>query len=313
MSEPAALRLIVLARPRGAVLIASLPLVGFGYALWERGSTVGLLSVAPSLGLLACSWLVGHAGAMWLNAHLDRDRGPVLLGRPVVVPPIAPFAGHAALVVSSLLAWPLGALPFACALACALLSILYSHPRVALKGRPIGGPLVNGAGYGTLSPLAGFAAADGVPTWRAGASLALAVLFILGTYFAAQAFQSDEDRRRGYRTLVVTHGPGWTLAVAHACLRASALGMLAFALAGAYPRALVLTVPIWLLAERHLIAWRRAPSTDRGGGLVARLAAGALATIVLAYADHFWLLAQDRPGGGCGTALVPDVIVRLCL
>ncbi len=312
MSEPVLLRMIVLARPRGALLIASLPLVGFGYALWERGSTVAPHVVAPELGLLAAAWVVGHAGAMWLNAHLDRDHGPVLLGRAVPVPRSAPLAGYLALAASSALAWPLGPPTFACALACAVLSVLYSHPRVALKGRPIGGPLVNGGGYGTLSPIAGFFAAEGVPTWRSAASLALAVLFILGTYFAAQAFQSDEDRQRGYRTLVVTHGPGWTLAVAHACLRASVLGMLACALFGAYPRALLVTIPVWLLAERHLEAWRRTPSVDRGGGLVARLAGGVAATIAAAYADHFWLLAQGRLGGGCGTAIVPQALALVC-
>ena len=33
-----------------------------------------------------------------------------------------------------------------------------------LKGQPIGGPLVNGFGYGSLSPVAGWAAAEGVLT-----------------------------------------------------------------------------------------------------------------------------------------------------
>ncbi len=312
MPEPVAVRLLVLARPRGAVLIASLPLVGFGFAHWERGSTVSPLVVAPSLALLVSAWLVAHAGSMWLNAHLDRDAGPVLLGRAVAVPPVTPVAGYVAAALAPVIAWALGPVPFACALACAVLSILYSHPRTALKGRPIGGPLVNGLGYGAISPLAGFAAADGIPTWRALVSLVLAVLFLLGTYFAAQVFQGEEDRRRGYRTLVVTHGPGWTLAVAHACLRASVLGMLACALVGVFPRVLLATAPIWMLTERFVARWRLTPSLDRGGGLVLRLAAFALASVVLAYADHFWQLAHDLPAGGCGTAIVPDVLASIC-
>lgn len=307
-----ALQWIALARPRGAVLIASLPLVGFGYAHWERGSTVTLGAAAPRLALLAGAWLVGHAGAMWLNAHLDRDRGPVLLGRPVPVPPGTALAGYLALIAAPLVAMPLGAMPFACSLACAILAVLYSHPRIALKGRAVGGPLVNGVGYGALSPLAGFAAGDGAPTWRAAITLVLGVLFILGTYFAAQAFQADEDRRRGYRTLVVTHGPAWTLAVAHGCLRAAVIGALACTVAGAYPRALLASIPVWWLADRHLVAWRRAPASDCGGALVARLAAGVVVCIALAYADHFWLLAEHRPAGGCGTAIVPDALLPRC-
>jgi 4-hydroxybenzoate polyprenyltransferase len=306
------LRLLVLARPRGAVLITALPLVGFGYALWERGSTITLVRVAPTLGLLAASWVLGHAGAMWLNAALDRDRGPVLLGRPVEVPASAPMAGYAALLASVGAALFLGVVPFVCALVCAVLAVVYSHPRAALKGSAIGGPLVNGVGYGSLSPLAGWAAADPVLTWRAPLTLGLSVAFILGTYFAAQAFQGEEDARRGYRTLVVTHGPAWTLGVAHACLRLAVIGMLAASVAGAYPRLLLASLPVWLAAERHLEAWRETPAADRAGGLVGRLALGTLATVVTAYAHHFWLLAQDRPGGGCGTALVPEALGALC-
>lgn len=306
------MRLLVLARPRGAALITALPVVGYGYALWERGSTVSVDHVALPLGQLAGAWLLGHAGAMWLNAMLDRDRGPVLLGRPVEVPGSASAAGYGALAGSVGLAATLGVVPLLCALACAALAIVYSHPRAALKGSAVGGPLVNGVGYGSLSPLAGWAAAEPVLTWRAALTLALSVVFILGTYFAAQAFQGEEDARRGYRTLVVTHGPGWTLAVAHACLRVAVLGLLAAAVAGAYPRLLLATLPVWLSAERHLEAWRETPSADRASGLVARLALGTAATVLVAYAHHFWRLAQERPGGGCGTALVPSALGALC-
>ncbi len=318
--HPVLLRLIALARPKGAVLITSLPLVGYGYALWERGSTVSLSVVLPTLSVLAGSWALGHAGAMWLNAALDRDRGPVLLGRPVEVPRAAPLAGYVALAASVGLAGALGTVPMACVLLCAALAVAYSHPRAALKGSAVGGPLVNGIGYGSLSPIAGWAAADPVLTWRAPLTLTLSVAFILGTYFAAQVFQGDEDARRGYRTLVVTHGPAWTLAVAHACLRLAVTGMLAAAVAGVYPRMVLASLPVWLAAERHLEAWRDTPAADSAadsaadlaGGLVGRLAWGALATLVTAYAHHFWLLAQDRPGGGCGTAIVPEALGWWC-
>lgn len=293
-------------------MIASLPLVGLGYALWEIGSTVTLGEVAAPLLLLASVWLLGHAGAMWMNATLDRDHGPVLLGRPVRVPRGTNAAAYVALAASVALAWPLGALPVACTIGCAVLSVLYSHPRFALKGSPVGGPIVNALGYGTLSPIAGWAVVDGVITWRAIVSLALVVVFILGAYFAAQAFQGDEDRRRGYRTFVVTHGAAWTLAVAHACLRIAVIGLLAMAAIGAYPRTLLAIAPLWLWADRHLVVWRRTPSANRAGPLVVRLALAAVLSIVATYVDHFWLLAQHLPAGGCGAVLVPSNIASLC-
>jgi 4-hydroxybenzoate polyprenyltransferase len=305
-------RLILLARPRGAALITSLPIVGFGYAHWERGSTASPLVVVAPLTFLIASWLFGHAGAMWLNADLDRDQGPVLFGRPVAVPAGVVPAGYLALAASVALAAPLGAIVLTCALCCAILAVLYSHRRVALKGSAIGGPLVNGLGYGSLSPLAGFAAASGIPTWRALVTLGFAVLFILGTYFAAQAFQGDEDRRRGYRTMVLTHGAAWTLAVAHACLRAAVIGAMLAALAGVYPRVFVATLPAWLLADRHLARWRLTPAADHAAGLVKRLAIGVVLVVGAAYLDHIWLLMSGLAGGGCATAIIPDAIATVC-
>jgi 4-hydroxybenzoate polyprenyltransferase len=307
--------LLWLARPKGAWLVATLPLIGFGYGLWERGSTISPLVVLPTLALLFFAWLVGHAGAMWLNAVLDQDHGPVLLGRAVPVPRGTAAAGYVALSVSVALAAPLGVVPALCTLGCAIGSVLYSHPRIALKGEAIGGPLVNGVGYGALSPIAGWAAADVVPTWRAGLTLALVVCFILGAYFAAQAFQQDEDTRRGYRTLVVTHGPRWTLSSARACLIVASTGMLGLAAIGVYPRALLVAAPALLWADRHLVRWRRVPGGGNGGWaarLVVRLGVTAVIVVAAAYAHHFGQIASEAPPGGCGTAVVPDALAATC-
>ncbi len=310
-----ALRLLLLARPKGLMLIALIPAVGYGFALWQRGSTVAARYVLPDLGLLWLSWALGHAGSLWLNALLDRDEGGVLLGRAVPVPSIAGPAAYVALALSLAVAWPLGLGAFGCAVVCAVLAIAYSHPRVALKGRPVGGPLVNGFGYGSLSPIAGWAAAGGVVTWRAGLTLAFVVLFILGVYFAAQAFQADEDRERGYRTLVVTHGPRWTLRVARACVGAAALGAIVAAAAGAFPRLMLLTAPAWWWADRFLSRWTDAP----GGGdssmaaeWIGRLSVGGLGVILAAYVDHLVKLLDGAPPGGCGTAIVPAAVEALC-
>ena len=305
----------MLARPKGAWLIACLPLIGFGYGLWERGSTIHPRFVASTLALLWLAWIVGHAGAMWLNAVLDRDHGPVLLGRPVPVPRVTALAGYLALAASVAIAVPLGTVAAGCAAACAILSILYSHPRIALKGRAIGGPLVNGVGYGALSPIAGWSAAHVTPTWRAVLTLAFAVLLILGTYFAAQAFQAEEDRRRGYRTLVVTHGPRWTLTVTRVCFLVSVIGLLGLTVAGAYPRLFLVSVPIWWWADRHLARWRELPDGGDGrwaAGLVGRLAVGAIVVVIAAYVHHFDRLAAGEPPGGCGTAWVPEALTEVC-
>jgi hypothetical protein len=305
----------ILARPRGAALITSLPLIGFGYALWERGSTVSPLVVARELALLTLAWLCGHAGAMWLNAALDRDRGPVLLGRAVEVPRITSAAGYAALALSVAIAIPLGAIPIACTIGCAILAILYSHPKVALKGRSAAGPLVNVIGYGALSPIAGyFSDVHAIATWRAAISLALMVAWILGIYFAAQAFQADEDGKRNYRTLVVTHGPTFTLRVAHLLMRGASLVLLATTIAGIYPRAIFASAPLWIFADVSLARWRASEIEDgaRAGRLIARLTLAGVATVIAAYGHHVWRIFHGVPAGGCGTEIVPEALLQIC-
>ncbi|MCB9594203.1 MAG: UbiA family prenyltransferase [Sandaracinaceae bacterium] len=308
-------RLLALARPKGMILISTLPLVGFGYGLWEQGSTVHPFVVLPTMLALFGSWALGHAGAMWLNAELDQDQGEVLLGRPVTVPRGTGIAGYLALIasvsVSVGIGWPIAI----CAGICAVLAILYSHPRVALKPTAVGGPLVNGVGYGSLSPIAGWLATDPVLTWRAVVTVVLAVFFILGVYFAAQAFQADEDRARGYRTLVATHGPRATLQVARFCLSFAVVGAHVLAIAGAYPRAALVGIPVWIWMDRHFAAWLR--KKDGGTGADASKLVGILCLAVFlmllgAYAHQAYVLHYGLPAAGCGTALVPEALAPIC-
>ena len=291
-----------------AGLVCALPLLGYGYGLWEAGSTVSPLVTAPILAHLAAVWLLVHCGAMWLNAVLDRDEGGVFLGRSVVVPRGTGAMGYAALGFAVLAALPLGVTATACVAGCAVLAILYSHPRIALKAHPLGGPLVNGVGYATLSPLAGFALV-GVPSnWRALLTLGALIVGILGLYFAAQAFQADEDRQRGYRTLVVTHGPSFTLRAARVCFAAAMLELLLGAAIGIYPRALLAALVPCATIDGLLARWAREPN---GGDarwaaqLAARCVVVLLVVIGAAYAHHFTALAQGGPVAGRATAIVP--------
>src|SRR5688572_28972897 len=74
----------LLARPGGAVCVAALPLLGWGFAHWDHArGAAGVTGIV----LTIAAWLALHAGTLWLNAALDRDAGEVLLGRSVAVPP----------------------------------------------------------------------------------------------------------------------------------------------------------------------------------------------------------------------------------
>lgn len=308
-------RLIALARPKGALLIASLPVTGFGYGLWEVGSTIHPIYVAGTLSLLFGTWVFAHAGTMWLNAALDEDQGEVLLGRPVKVPKRAALYGYVAIGGAVAVIYTIDRVTFGCAVICAVLSVLYSHPKLALKPTPLGGPLVNGVGYGALSPIAGWAATGAPITWRAVVTVSLGVIFLLGIYFMAQVFQYEEDAERGYRTLVVTAGPKVTLRVASGCLIVSAGAAVALCVLGVYPRAVLASVPFWIWMVVHLRGWAKAPDggTQRHADrLVLIVTLAVVAAIAGAYGHQVHAILNGLPTGGCGTAIVPPALVDVC-
>jgi 4-hydroxybenzoate polyprenyltransferase len=283
-----------LARPRGGAVLLLVPLLGYGIALWDHA-----LDPVHPLELLAVltGWFVASAGTMWLNASLDGDENEALFARPTQRPRGLAWYGYGALGAGVILVLLANRVSGAFAAACAVLSVLYSHPRTMWKARPVLGPLVNGLGYGVLTSLGGWAIV-GVPlSVRVAAAFASVTVFIVGTTFAAQAFQRDDDARRGYRTLVVTHGPAACLRAARACAWASIAIVAVGCAAGFYPRICLLGLPTFGLVDRWVRAWQSrgdGGTPSHAAGFVARMLATGVVLLGLAYVDFL----RDRAAGG---------------
>ncbi len=270
-----------LARPRMAPLLWLLPLLGYGWAHWEWR----LPWRRPgALVLVLVAWTALHAGTLWLNAGLDHDDDAVLFGSPAPVPPATSWLALAALGLAVLLGWMAAPLAGVAVTACAGLSLLYSHPRTRWKAHPVGGPLVNAVGYGLLSPLAGWAVVGVPATPRTLAVWPLLAVGLLAPTFVAQAWQGPADAARGYRTLVVTHGP-------QACLRAASLALgvalswgLLLAAVGVVPRLMVLAAVPWVLVLRWL-QQQQAVDVHGAQALVRRMAGATVVTIALGVAS----------------------------
>jgi 4-hydroxybenzoate polyprenyltransferase len=278
--------LVLLARPKGTLLLLAVPLTGWGFAHWD-----GFLPLTRPLAMafVLVAWLFLSAGSLWLNAALDGDEGGALFSeRSARHPQHLAVYGYAALAGAVVLASCAGVMPgVACAL-CAVLAVLYSHPSVMWKAHPVMGPIVNGVGYGLASFFAGHAVA--ASRMKAGSVLAMVLLgiFATGMAFAAQAYQREDDARRGYRTLVVTAGPAACLRVATWCARASLLGVAIGALAGVYPRLVLVGLPVFVLAETTMARWRRAPdggSARFAASFATRMLAGGFVLVALATVD----------------------------
>jgi 4-hydroxybenzoate polyprenyltransferase len=299
--KPLFLTFCQLARPRLLPLVLMLPLAGFGWAHWDRALD---LRGGPELLCVLAAWTALQTGTLWLNAALDRDQGEVLLGRAVAVPHGIVSLAYLALLLGVCLAFLGNRLAGCAAAICGVLAVLYSHPRTVWKGRPVLGPLVNGAGYGLLTPLAGWATVQVAPDTRTLVVWPLAALAVVGCYFAAQTFQRDEDRARGYRTLVVTHGPRATLLAARVCIGLALLGGTALAAIGWLPRLCLVALPLGWWVDRWLRRWSMLP---HGGderwarGLALRLLVAGLVGVGLAYVDYGYALLTEGPAAGLAT------------
>jgi len=249
---------LVLARPRLLPAVLALVGLGFGWAHWNRALP---LTGAVQLAWVLVAWTLLHAGTLWLNAALDQDEGPVLLGKPMAAPPGTVGVARLALLAALLVVRDSAALlPMA---GCVVLAELYSHPKTAWKAHPWLGPLVNVLGYGLWTPLAGWSVVGAPPDVRSGLMASLVAVAVLGCFFVAQAFQGDEDRARGYRTLVATGGARATLIAARLCFAVAFGGVAALAVAGWLPRGLLVLLGAALWVDRAL---RRGQDRPDGGG-----------------------------------------------
>jgi len=307
MSHP----LLVLARPRMLPLVWLVVFFGYMVGLWEAGVHPRGVS---NLARLLFSWTLLHAGTMWLNAARDRDAGPVAFGQAVRVPPGTHRLGVVTLLLSLAPALSSGPTIAVCAGASVCLSLLYSHPSIAWKGHPIGGPAVNVLGYGILSPLAGIAASRGSISSRTLLLLSITAFAVAGLYFAAQAFQEEEDRARGDRTLVATHGPVVVLRTAQRCFASAGLLAIGGTLGGWFPLPCLLALPLAWRVAPHLRQWSAKPG---GGGpadiqvLLRRLLHLLALLVCLAFAEHIWDLLHGELPAGRNTRVVPEPWIRL--
>jgi 4-hydroxybenzoate polyprenyltransferase len=162
----------------------------------------------PRLAAGAALWAVGlGGGTLAFNSAFDRDTGDVGYMKKPPAPPrfLAPAALGlmlASAVAAFLLSWEFGA----ALAACVALSVLYSAPPVRLKAVPVADLCVNAAGYGALTPAAGYLLAGGALDARLALVAAGWALLFAGFYPTTQVYQIESDRAAGAHTFSVLVG-----------------------------------------------------------------------------------------------------------
>ncbi|HEX6940681.1 MAG TPA: UbiA family prenyltransferase [Longimicrobiales bacterium] len=286
-----------------------LPGDGFSYILHLRPREWPIMAAHTALGFLlaigwdvqtlAASWRAGAAGlALWvlalnggtlaLNSAFDDDDGDIgYLDAPPKPPRHLAAVSIGLMAIGQLLALRLPPMFAAAYAVCFAMSILYSVPPFRWKAVAGADWVINMCGFGTLTPLAGWAV-----TGRPLEGWALLVLLAFCPLFAAlypltQLYQLEEDRRRGDRTLALALGMRRSLRIAIACtLAAFALLAAAAAIAPTPRRPIALALPAaaWLAV---LLPWHRRHETmtpaQHQRGMYAALRAWAVTDAVVLF------------------------------
>ncbi len=247
-----------------------------GFAGVARGASL------PQAIAALVIWVVFlNGGTLAINSAFDRDEGDIgYLKAPPPVPEHLLAFSVALLVAGQLFALTLPPMFRFDYLVCFVLSILYSVPPFRFKAVAGVDWLINMWGFGTLTPLAGWAATGRALDFGHGLVLLAFCPLFAGLYPLTQLYQFEEDRRRGDRTLALRIGMRTSLVIAIAgTLVAFLMFAWAAAMLGAGTRAAVLVAPLvaWLGV---LLPWYRRHRTwtpaQHQRGMYRALAAWAL-------------------------------------
>jgi lycopene elongase/hydratase (dihydrobisanhydrobacterioruberin-forming) len=254
-----------------------LPGDGFSYVLHLRVREWPIMAAHTALGFfLAVGLDVGRGGgwgallgglALWviflnggtlaINSVYDKDEGDIGYLDAPPPPPRHLFAFSFGLMavgqgLAVLFFPPLFAVVYG---VCFVMSILYSVPPFRWKAVAGLDLVINAWGFGTLTPLAGWAiTGEPVLLWAALTLLAFCPLFA-SLYPLTQLYQYDEDRARGDRTLALVLGMRRSLqfAIAAALLCFALLfAGIAIGPAGAWWPSVLVALAAWMAV---LLSW----------------------------------------------------------
>jgi lycopene elongase/hydratase (dihydrobisanhydrobacterioruberin-forming) len=272
-------------RPREWPIMAAHTALGFLLAVgWQvaDGGGWGML-----LGGLALWVVCLNGGTLAINSVYDRDEGDIGYLDAPPPPPAHLFAFSLGLMVlGQALAVAFFPPLFAAVYAvCFLMSVVYSVPPFRWKAVAGLDLLINAWGFGTLTPLAGWAI-TGRPLepWAVLTLLAFCPLFA-SLYPLTQLYQYDEDRARGDRTLALVLGMRrslvFAIAMAVLCFALLAAGVLTGP-AGRWWPAVAIAFVAWMAV---LLPWlRRHPAmtpAQHKRGMYAALQAWAVTDIAV--------------------------------
>lgn len=247
--KPALLRYLSILRLQDILVLQGAPLMGAAFAIgrpeahdWSRLAILLIGNVC----LMAHVFLLNDWAGLTGDLADPHKAAGVFTARGVGPREIGGLAAGL-LAVSVLLFSRLGVVTAALALAIALLSALYSLPRVHWKGRPLLNSAVH-LGGGIVHFLLGYSVGSALDRRGVATALFFALIFAAG-HLTQEVRDSKGDARNAIRTNAVTFGQRRTFAASLVLFALAHILLLLLALGGMIPRplaAVTLLYPVQL-------------------------------------------------------------------
>jgi len=233
----------------------------------------------PPLCILSIAWLIWviclNGGTLAFNSAYDCDTNDIAyLHNPPKPPPWLAVFAVCVMLLGTIMALWLEPIFGVITLLCVFLSVLYSHPATRWKAIPGADLLVNMAGYGGGTTLAGLFAGQlacggthglqilfTVPIWF----LVIGFALLFGSFYPlSQIYQIDDDQKRGDRTLAVVMGRRPSLRLAMILGWAATISFLIYFLTnnsptqpelGSIPVSFLIVLPALLVWQIHIFIW----------------------------------------------------------
>ncbi|MBS1766244.1 MAG: UbiA family prenyltransferase [Acidobacteria bacterium] len=226
-----------------------------------------------------------NGGTLALNSAFDNDEGDIgYLKNPPPPPKRLAAFGYALLAVAlfgSLAFAPIkpgGHYFFEIMMTCVLMSVLYSVPPIRLKARAGWDLLINCAGFGFFTPMAGWVF-TGHGLEKGLMDLCIGFFFLFASlYPLTQIYQVAEDTQRGDQTLVIRMGVARSLTYAILAAIVAHLWFAQAALhAGRNPVYLLISLVAWLgILLPWRARWQRMSDPEHESSMYRALAAWAV-------------------------------------
>lgn len=199
---------------------------------------------------------IGNGAILSFNTHYDQDEGDIgFLNSPPKIPKHLNLFAWALFILGGIISFYINNPFFFAYLFFAIFGILYSMPPIRLRNIIGADLVVNVILYGFLTPLAGFLSVNQHPEPYVYFIFGIMGMLLGSGHPLTQLYQYDEDKKKDNKNMTVTLGKKKAILVSIILGNVTYLILLAGIIFDLLPKLMLITLPIYLIANFYVFYW----------------------------------------------------------